>query len=34
MQKLNNGILTVWNDDYRRFFNDESTKLLNEGGKK
>lgn len=33
MQKLNNGILTVWHDDYRRFFNDESTKLLNEGGK-
>jgi len=32
MQKLNNGILTVWHNDYRIFLNDESTKLLNKGG--
>ena len=28
MQRLNNGILTVWHNDYRKFFNNDNRKLL------
>ena len=28
MQRLNNGILTVWHDNYKNFFNDDTRKLL------
>lgn len=28
MQRLNNGILTVWHDNYRQLFNNDNRKLL------
>ena len=28
MQRLNNGILTVWHNDNRKFFNNDNRKLL------
>ena len=28
MQRLNNGILTVWHDNYKQLFNNDNRKLL------